>query len=137
MIKKIGIVDFIKIVQNLIEKNTLLRAYDYVPVDEKPPFAYVELYDKRAENTKSMWGEVFNILVHIVAEKSNSKVEMYKLITEIEEAFTEELRFEDNNISVIRQDEIGLQSLEQEETGSWHAILEFEIKLCYGFKVKI
>lgn len=137
MIKKVGLVQFFQSTKKLIEINTNLTAYDYVPVDEKPPFYMIEIFDKRTENTKSMWGEIFNVMVHVVADKSDSKEQVYELITKLEEAFTNELRFDDDNISVIRQDEVGLQSLEKEDTGSWHAIVEFEIKLCYGFRVKV
>ena len=83
-----------------------------------------------------MWAEVFSLWIHVIAEEGNKKIKVYELIEDLEDALTEEIPLPDH-VTLIRQEETGVQSLTQDETGEMHAIIEYEIKVSYGFKAKI
>ena len=122
-----------------IEKYTGVVAFDSVPKDAPSPFYFIEIVDKRPEDTKVMWCAVFTIWIHAIAKKAEegkSKIAIYKMIEDLEEALTMELALPDG-VEVLRQVETGMQSLQEDETGENHAIIAYEIKVAYGFKTKI
>ncbi|HFI0256463.1 TPA: DUF5072 family protein [Streptococcus suis] len=135
MLKKLGLVDFHVALKDKIEEKTGLRAYDYVPENTPSPFYFLEIVDKRPEDTKMMWCEVFTVWIHAIAEESNSKVGIYNLIQDLEEALTEEIAIPEA-FTILRQTEVGMQSLQQDETNEMHAVIAYEFKISYGFKVK-
>ncbi|HGA4416494.1 TPA: DUF5072 family protein [Streptococcus pyogenes] len=119
MLKKLGLVDLHASIKQKIEDKTGLMAYDHVP-----------------EDTKVMWCEVFTVWIHAIAEAGKSKIAIYDMIEKLEEALTEELVLPEE-IDILRQSEVGMQSLQEDETGEMHAIVAYEIKVSYGFKVKV
>lgn len=135
MLKKLGLVDLHASLKATIEKNTSLTAYDQVPEDAPAPFYFIEIVDKRPENTKMMWCEVFTVWIHAISAESTGKVAIYKMIEDLEEALTEQLVLPD--VEILRQTETGMQSLQEDETKEMHAIIAYEIKVAYGFKTKI
>lgn len=136
MLKKLGLTDLHASLKETIKKYTGVVAYDSVPKDAPSPFYFIEIVDKRPEDTKVMWCEVFTIWIHAIAEKGKSKIAIYKMIEDLEEALTMELALPDG-VEVLRQVETGMQSLQEDETGENHAIIAYEIKVAYGFKTKI
>lgn len=136
MLKKLGLVDLHKAIKEKIEDKTKLKAYDVVPENAPAPFYFIEIVDKRPEDTKVMWCEVFTVWIHAIAKKTGSRIDIYKLIQKLEEALTEELDLPEE-FDILRQTESGMQSLQEDETHEMHAILTYEIKVSYGFKTKI
>lgn len=136
MLKKLGLVDLHKALKDKIEERTGLRAYDYVPEDQPAPFYFIEIVDKRPEDTKVMWAEVFTVWVHAIAEPSNSKIGIYSMIEKLEEALTEIIPLPEE-FQILRQSESGMQSMLEDETGEMHAIITYDIKVAYGFKTKL
>ena len=136
MLKKLGFVEVFKAVQDKVQEHTELPVYDAVPDNTPSPFYILEIIGKRPENTKTMWAEVFSLWIHVIAEEGNEKIKVYELIEDLEDALTEEIPLPDH-VTLIRQEETGVQSLTQDETGEMHAIIEYEIKVSYGFKAKI
>lgn len=136
MLKKLGFVEVFKAVQDKIQEHTELPVYDSVPDNATSPFYILEIIGKRPENTKTTWAEVFSLWIHVIAEEGNEKIRVYELIEDLEDALTEEIPLPDH-VTLIRQEETGVQSLTQDETGEMHAIIEYEIKVSYGFKAKI
>lgn len=136
MLKKLGLVDFHKALKQNIESFTNKRAYDFVPDGTAAPFYVIEVVDKYPEGTKVMWAEVFSVWIHAIAEEDNSKIGIYSLVEELEEALTMELELPDG-FELIRQEQTGIQSLQKDETGEWHAIVSYDFKIAYGFKSKI
>lgn len=136
MLKKLGLVDLHKALKENLEYFTGLKAYDYVPDGAPAPFYVIEIVDKFPEDTKVMWAEVFTVWVHAIAKESDSKVGIYKMVEEAEEALTMQLQFPEN-ITLLRQSQTGMQTLQQDESGEWHGILSYDIKVAYGFKSKI
>ncbi|HEQ2560593.1 TPA: DUF5072 family protein [Streptococcus pyogenes] len=136
MLKKLGLVDLHASIKQKIEDKTGLMAYDHVSEDMPSPFYFIEVVDKRPEDTKVMWCEVFTVWIHAIAEAGKSKIAIYDMIEKLEEALTEELVLPEE-IDILRQSEVGMQSLQEDETGEMHAIVAYEIKVSYGFKVKV
>lgn len=136
MLKKLGLVDFHKALKQNIEFFTNKRAYDFVPDGASAPFYVIEVVDKYPEGTKVMWAEVFSVWIHAIAEEDNSKIGIYSLVEELEEALTMELELPDG-FELIRQEQTGIQSLQKDESGEWHAIVSYDFKIAYGFKSKI
>lgn len=136
MLKKLGLVDLHKAIKEKIEDKTKLKAYDVVPENAPAPFYFIEIVDKRPEDTKVMWCEVFTVWIHAIAKKTGSRIDIYQLIQKLEEALTEELDLPEE-FDILRQTESGMQSLQEDETHEMHAILTYEIKVSYGFKTKI
>lgn len=58
------------------------------------------------------------------------------MIQAVEESMTEPLSMPDG-ITLVLQTETGVQSLQQDETNEWHAVLSYEIMVSYGLKCKI
>lgn len=136
MLKKLGLVDFHKALKQNIEFFTNKRAYDFVPDGAAAPFYVIEVVDKYPEGTKVMWAEVFSVWIHAIAEENDSKIGIYSLVEELEEALTMELELPDG-FELIRQEQTGIQSLQKDESGEWHAIVSYDFKIAYGFKSKI
>ena len=136
MLKKLGLVDFHKALKENIEHFTNKKAYDYVPDGTPAPFYVIEVVDKYPEDTKVMWAEVFSVWIHAIAEENESKIGVYNLVQELEEALTIELDLPDG-LELLRQNQTGIQSLQKDESGEWHAIVTYDFKVAYGFKSKI
>lgn len=136
MLKKLGLVDLHKALKENIEMYTQTRAYDYVPDNAPSPFYVIEVVDKYPEDTKVMWSEVFSVWVHAIAEEADSKLGIYTMVEELEEALTMQLKLPDG-YELLRQNETGLQSLQKDESGEWHAIVSYDFKIAYGFKSKV
>jgi|SRR5699024_1178407 len=135
MLKKLGFIDFYKAIQSKIESKTGLRCYDDIPKDAPSPFYYAEIVGLRPENTKTMYVDVFTIFVHAIAEPGGSSVGVYKLIQDLEQAMTERIEISDE-YWILEQTSQGLQQIQKDETNEKHAVLAYEFKICYGFKVK-
>lgn len=135
MLKKLSFIDFYKAIQNKIESKTGLRCYDDIPKDAPSPFYYAEIVGLRPENTKTMYIDVFTVFVHAIAEPGGSSVGVYKLIQDLEEAMTERIEIGEE-YWILEQTSQGLQQIQTDETNEKHAILAYEFKICYGFKVK-
>lgn len=135
MIRKLGYIEFFSAVQELIEKNTGKKCYDYVAEGAESPFYILEITSKRPENTKTMLAEVFTIWVHSIASPSKRKEELYQLMQDLEEALMEEIQLPDNYV-LIYQDNNGITYMQQDETDEWHSIIEFDIKVAYGLRTK-
>ena len=134
MLKKLSIVDLISAMQIQIEKNTGFRCVD-TPVNELSPFYYIEFANKSEANTKTMWCEKFSVLVHIISEPNTGNTQNYDMITQLEEAMTEQLSLPEP-YTVITQTETGVNARQTDETGEKHTVILFEVKVCYGFKIK-
>lgn len=59
-----------------------------------------------------MWSEVFSVWIHAIAEQENSRVGVYQLVEELEEALTMEIELPDG-FELLRQNQTGIQSLEK------------------------
>lgn len=136
MLNKLGLVDLIAAIQKKVEENTGMRCYDEIPKNAPSPLYFVEVVGIRPENTKTMWCEVYTVVIHAIAKPNNSNVEIYEMIQKLQEALTEYIRLPES-VELLIQTNQGLQSLTQDETKEKHAVLAYDFKVSYGFKCKI
>ena len=135
MLKKLSLIDLHKAVQDRVKKNTGLECYDSVPDNTPAPFYFVQVVGKRQADTKTMWCEIYNVWIHAIAEKQDGRVGIYDLIQRLEEALTEHITVPDH-VELLQQTELGLQTLKIDATGEHHAVLAYDFKIAYGFKMK-
>lgn len=135
MLKRLGFAELHKAIADKIETKTGLRCYDVVPDDASIPFYFLQIAETRQENTKTMYGDVFQVLVHAIADSSKSSDQIYDAIHKLKEALTEKIVLE-HFFKIIRQSDLGLKSLQTEKTNQKHAVLIYEFKVCYEFKSK-
>jgi len=138
MLKRLSILDMHAAIQSLIHRYSDLRCLDGIGTNEPSPFTYLEIFEKRPDNTKTMFIDKFTIHIHIIskAEENGSSVPHYANIEQIEEVFTKRMQLPEP-FDLFRQSNEGLVTSFTEETGERHAILAFSFWVSYGFKVKI
>lgn len=135
MLKKLGLVELIKAIQDKIQK-TGYKCYDAVPLNAKSPFYFAELVGKKQADTKTMFCDVFTVWIHAIAEPNNSNVSIYNLIEKLEESLTDDIELS-GEFNLIMQTELGLQTIKIDETNEKHAVIAYEFKVSYGFKTKV
>lgn len=135
MLKKLGYVELFKAVQEVVEENTGLRCYDSIPKNAPSPFYFAEIVNVRPENTKTMFIDVFTVFIHAIAEPNKSSMDIYRLVQDLEEALTKEIKLCEEHW-VLSQTSQGLNGIQTDETGEKHAVLAYEFKVVYGFKIK-
>ena len=123
------------VIDKLREKN--IQAFDIVTPDQATPFCYVELVNVKAANTKTSNMDLFTLWIHAFADSTNSSIPVLNLCQEIEEALTEDIYIPEP-FWLVSQGVTGLNSLYKEnETQEKHAVIEIELKVCYGFESKV
>ena len=135
MLKKFETVEMHRILKEHIEARTNRVCYDAVPGNAESPFYYAELIGKRADNTKTMWREIFTFAVHCIAAPDAGSVGIYEMLDDLETAMTEDIELPEPYWLVLQTSQ-GLQTLKQDETGEKHAVVIYEFTVCYGFKTK-
>ncbi|KAF0092174.1 MAG: antigen B [Fusobacteria bacterium] len=118
-------------------KENSIKAFDIVDPNQTTPFCYIELVNVKAANTKTSNMDVFTVWIHAFADSTNSSIPVLNLCQEIEEALTEDINIPEP-FWLVSQGVTGLNSLYQEnETQEKHAVIELELKVCYGFESKV
>lgn len=136
MMRKVGFAEIAAAMLQNLRTNTNYACYDAVARDTPSPLLFVEVVGKRDASSKTMYKEVFTVQMHAVATPGNARTEIYSMIQTVEEAMTASLILPDG-ITLVLQTETGVQSLQQDETNEWHAVLSYEIMVSYGLKCKI
>lgn len=134
--KKLSPIDMIASIQNKIEDKTELRCYDHVPMNAESPFYFAEITRILPSNTKTMFRDNYTVLIHCIAEKSDSSVGVYNLIQNLQEALSEDISVPEPYILIMQTDG-GVQTIKTDETGEKHAVVTFDFMVCYGFNCKI
>ena len=136
MVKKLGMVDLISAIQKKVEGNTGLRCYDAVPQNAPSPFYFAQVLSITPANTKTMFCEVFTVVIHAIAAPGDSSVQIYQLIRGLEESLTEDIELPEG-YELVLQSSNGMQNLKTDETREKHATLLYQFKVSYGYKTKI
>lgn len=136
MLRKVGFAEIAAALLQNLRKNTSYSCYDAVPENAPSPLLYAEVVGKRDTSSKTMFKESFTIHIHAIAAPSDARTEIYQMIQAVEEAMTEDLVLPEYVQNVL-QTETGVQSFQKDETNEWHAVIGYEIMVCYGYKMKI
>ena len=136
MLRKAGFAEIAAAVLQNLRKNTGYACYDAVEKDTPSPFLFVEVVGKRDASSKTMFKEIFTVQIHAIATPSDARTEIYSMIQSVEESLTESLTLPDG-ITLVLQTDTGVQSLQQDETNEYHAVISYEIMVSYGLKCKI
>lgn len=134
MLKKVSIGDIHAGIKDKIEKKTGLKAYDVVPDDEPNPLVVIQAIGKQDDSTKTMYIEDFKFYIHAICE-GNTSENIYNLIQKVEEALIEPIDLEGESW-LVSQTQDGVLQILTEDTGEKHAVLQYSLKVCYGFKCK-
>lgn len=134
-LKKLGFIDLLKAVITVVESGTGKCCYDAVPDNLPSPFYFAEIVGLRPDNTKTMFIDVFTVYIHCIAAPSDSSVGVFKLIRSLDEALTVDIVLVEP-YDLLTQTSLGMVKLITDETNEKHAIMGYEFKVCYGFKVK-
>lgn len=136
MLKKINVTELIAAVQKVIKESTNKDCYDFVPDNASSPFYFVEFAGRQPVNSKTMFREKITVYVHSISEPSNSSVQIYGLLNDLEEAMTQNIALsEDYNL--INQIDNGVLNIKTDETDEKHAVSSYTFDISYGYKVKV
>lgn len=136
MFVKLSLIDLYNAIRRCLEENTKFQVYDVVPLDKKSPLLYVEIVGKEDISSKMIYRERYESWVHCIAKPSDSRVEVNKMILDVEEAMTDPIELP-KQFQLLQQYENGTMAVNQDETGEWHAVLSFYFDILYGFKTKV
>ena len=134
--RKLSPIDMIASIQSKVEDGTGLRCYDHVPMNATSPFYFAEITRILPSNTKTMFRDNYTVLIHCIAEKSDSSIGVYNLIQNLQEALSEDISIPDPYILIMQTDG-GVQTIKTDETGEKHAVVTYDFMVCYGFNCKI
>lgn len=135
MYRKLGFAELAAAVLQVLRENTAYDVYDAVPEDAESPFLFAEVVGKRDSSSKTTWKETFVLHIHCIAKPSRARTEVYQMIQQAEEAMTAPLELP-QGVECLTQTETGVQAMQLDETGEWHAVLGYEIMTSYGPKCK-
>ena len=135
MLQKLSLIDLVRSVMDKLKDNTDTSCYDEPPKDAPAPLYYIEVVNKRPEDTKTMFCEVYTIYLHIIGEEIQGNAQMYNLIQEAEEALTEGINLPEG-FELVLQTSQGIISNKKDETGEKHVVIAYDFKVSYGFKMK-
>lgn len=136
MLQKLSFVEVLSSVQKKVEENTRVRCYDSIPKNAVVPYYFVEIVGQAPEPSKTMWKEKYQIFIHAFADGSSGSIPIFDLIQKLEEALTERIRIPEQ-FDLLMQTPTGVQRIIREEDETKHAVMGYDIVVCYGFKTKI
>lgn len=125
MKRKLSFLEIAATLLNNLRKNTQYNCYDAVPDNTPSPLIFAEVVGKRDSSSKTMYKETFIAYVHAIAAPGDSRVQIYNMIHDVEEALTEDLVLPDD-ITFLFCTETGVQSVqssssfEKDETNERH-----------------
>lgn len=135
MFKQLNLTDLVASIKSQIETNTDLPVFDIPPKNQEAPFVFVELVGLKPADTKNMFCKLYTVWLHIIAQETKSSIPIYNYIQEVQEALTDDIEIP-NSYNLVYQSDNGVQTINTDETGEKHAVLEFEYKISYGYKIK-
>lgn len=135
MLKQLNLVDLFKAIQTKVEDKTGLKCLDFVKENEKAPFYFMELVRPTPANTKTMYIVNYEVWIHSIAEESNSSIPIFNMLTNLDEALSEDIELPEG-FELVLQTNNGVQTLKTDETNEKHAVTSFTFKVCYGFMCK-
>lgn len=136
MIRRMGIGELLGCLIGHIEEGTGIACYDF-PEDRESPLFSVEIETTEDARTKTMFLDVFNVLIHCVSEPVEpfSSAPVLRLVQMAEEAMEREMELPAPFL-LNTQDFMGLRRVGRDQSGEGHAVLSYRIEVCYGLICK-
>lgn len=135
MIRKASFLEVASATLEILRAGTSFPWYDAIPIDAPTPLGMVEVVGKVDSSVKTTIKETFTVNVHVIAKATDARTEIYKLIQAAEEAMTQPMELP-APIKWLRSGEVGVVSMQQDETGEYHAVLQYAVMASYGLRVK-
>lgn len=135
MYKQLNLTDLLKSIKKQVETNTELKCYDVTPDNAPSPLVYAEIVGLKNTDNKTMFCKSYSVWLHVISEEVKSSVPLHKYIADVQEAMTEDVELPEG-FTLIMQTDNGIQTIKTDESGEKHAVLEFEFRVCYGYKFK-
>lgn len=119
---------------NKIKEYTGENCYDKVPQDAAVPFYAIPTVLQKANDSKTMTRDTFEILIHAFADGKTS-VNIDSMTTALYEAFSEYIELDGFEVTLQQFD--GVNQILEQPDGSDMAVVSLRITVLYGFKMKI
>ena len=131
MLKQIGVFELIQLVKGTIQENTELPCYEKMQNGVQLPYCYVELNEKVASNTETMWRDTFTVHIHIVCEENEAEN-----LSVVEEAMCEGLLLP-KPYKLLLETNTGVVTKQTNENSQNEIVTSYEYVICYGYKSKL
>lgn len=99
------------------------------------PLFFIRSAGKRQEDTKQQFIDVFTMQVHAVSSDTNSVVEINNMVETVENIMFHDIKLSEP-YSLLVQIQDNVTAPRREESGEWHAVLTYIVKVSYGYKFK-
>lgn len=119
---------------NRIEEYSGQNCYDKVPQNASIPFYAIPTVLQKANDSKTMARDTFEILIHAFADGSSS-VNIDSMTTALYEALSDYIELDGYEVTLQQFD--GVNQILEQEDGSDMAVVSLRITVLYGFKMKI
>lgn len=133
--KRIGLKDLIEAICKRISSETGFDCSGTKEESAIEPYCFVDIAKVEAEDTDTMYIDVFTVKVHAV--EGENAIDIYAMIDEIQAAMSKEFLIESSIDNIIMQKSGGIDVIEMIETNRKHAVMSYEFKVAYGEKRKI
>lgn len=117
-----------------IQDTTGKRCFDKVPQNQPVPFYAVPVVLHKADDSKTMIRDNFDITLYAFADGSSS-INIDSMTTDIYEAFSTYLELDGYEVTLQRF--TGVDQILEQEDGSDMAVMTLRITVFYGYKMKI
>ena len=136
MTRRMSIAEFLGCLIDHIEEHTGIKCCDF-PDNVPSPLFSVEIETTEDARTKTMFLDVFNVLVHCISEAAEpfSTAPVLRLVEQAEEALESEVEIP-GPFALNSQDFMGLRSVTRDQSGEGHAVLSYRFEICYGLICK-
>lgn len=137
MFEVISFTDVLAAVLNVLRANVKnVPVFDHYPKNQELPFIHAEIVGVEEIPSKTMKKDRFQIYIHGWADGSRSSQPIFDVADKIREAMTVPVSLPDG-YDLLMQTPAGTQQILQDEDGSRHAIVGYQLTITSGFKMKI
>lgn len=133
-LRRLSPVDLVAAVVARVSGGTGVRCV-LDPGDERSPLYSVSLTGMRPERSKSLRIDVYELQVHAISAPSRTSEAALSMVWALQEAMEADVELP-RPFCLVRQDDMGLQSVKRDPTGEWHAVVAYEVTVSYGLMVK-
>jgi hypothetical protein len=137
-VRRLSPVDLLAAVVARVEAGTGTKCV-LDPSDEESPLYSVSFVGSRPGRSKTLFLDVMDVQVHAISQPSGSEGEVLAMVAALEEAMEEDVVVDASECPVfhlVRQDDMGVQTVKRDPTGEWHAIVAYELTVSYGIIAK-